>query len=427
MDTDVIVIGAGLAGLQCARRAERSGHSVIVLESEATIGGRVRTDSVDGFLCDRGFQLLNPAYPAVRDWIDVPALGLQKFGVGVVVRTGETSTTLAHPLRHPRFALETLRSELTPRSDLVALARWLGPTLLRPSRASHAARDQTLHESLDEAGLTGRFRRDVLDTFLAGVLADSTGTSSANYVRLLMRYFALGAPGLPRAGMQALPEQMAASLAEPVRLGAAARTVREAPGGIEVTTDHETIRGRIAVVAVGPADVAELTDLPAPATHGLTTWWFRATDRPQAQPPGVLSGGPFLMLDATRPGGGPAGSIWNAAVISDVAPSYAPPGETLVQATTLLDRPDGLAGEGDVRRDLERLYRTSTRHWEVLVHHVVPHALPAQPPPLGDRRPRWTGDRVLVTGDHRGTGSIQGALVAGDRAARAVIDLLAQL
>ena len=444
MDTDVVVIGAGLAGLQCARRAQRAGRSVIVLESESAVGGRVRTDYVDGFLCDRGFQLLNPAYPAVRDWIDVSALGLQKFGVGVVVRTGQSTTTLAHPIRHPQFALETLRSDLTPLPDLVALARWFGPTLLRPSLTSRAARDQTLRASLDHAGLTGRLRRDVLDTFLSGVLADSSGDSSANYVRLLLRYFALGTPGLPRAGMQAVPEQMAASLVAPVRLGVAARDVREIPGGVEVATDHGMIRARVAVVAVGPEDAAELTDIAAPVTRGLTTWWFRAAERPREGSRGGLrqgsregsrrglrgerqprgQGGQFLMLDASSPGGGPAGPIWHTAAVSDVAPSYAPPGESLVQATTVLDRPDGLASENEVRRDLERLYQTSTQGWEVLAHHVVPHALPAQPPPFVERRPRWTSDRVLVTGDHRGTGSIQGALVSGDRAARAAVDLL---
>lgn len=416
MDTDVIVIGAGLAGLQCARRLQRSSRSVIVLESEQRIGGRVQTDLVDGYRCDKGFQLLNTAYPAVRDWINVPALDLQKFAVGVTVRTGPATTTLAHPIRHPRLALATMRSELTPASDVLALARWLAPTMLRPSTTSRAARDQTLGESFDEAGLTGRLRRDVLDTFLAGVLADSTGATSANYVRMLMRFFALGTPGLPREGMQALPSQMAASLRRPVRVGAAVRAVQSTTGGVEVTTDHGRITARAAVLAVGPQDVAKLTELSAPATRGVTTWWFRAPDRPP--------GGKFLIIDASQSGGGPTGPIWNTAVISDVAASYAPPGQSLVQATTLLDRPDGLAGEADVRRDLARIYRTSTRSWEVLAHHVVNHALPTQPPPLTDQRPIWTDDRVLVTGDHRATGSIQGALVSGDRAARIVMEAL---
>ncbi len=417
MDTDVIVIGAGLAGLQCARRAQRGGLRVTVLEVGGAVGGRVRTDRIDGFLCDRGFQVLNPAYPAVRDWIDVAGLGLQRFGAGVVVRSGGGSSTLAHPLRHPQHVLETLRSRHLPVADMLALARWFGPALLRPSVVRRAEQDQTLGESFDESGLTGQLRRDILDTFLAGVLADSTGGSSANFVRYLMRFFALGVPGLPRAGMQALPEQMAAWLDESVRLGVAAREIRETSDGVRVDTDDGPLSARAAVVAVGPQDVAALTSLPAPVTHGLTTWWFRTPNQPQQHP--------FLMLDASRPGGGPAGPIWHTAVVSNAAPSYAPAGEHLIEATTLLDRPDGRADEVAVRRDLERLYQTSTQGWEVLAHHVVDHTLPAQLPPFVEREPRWTGERVLVTGDHQGSGSIQGALVSGDRAGRAVADLLA--
>jgi phytoene dehydrogenase-like protein len=412
MDTDVVVIGAGLAGLQCARRVERSGLRAIVLEASDGVGGRIRTDVVDGFHVDRGFQVLNPAYPALRHGIDVGALDLQSFGVGVVVRDGDDSTTLAHPLRHPQFLLSTLFGRHTTLGDVIGLVRWIGPTMLRGGGIAAAGRDETLSASLDRAGLTGPLRRDVLDTFIAGVLSDSRGGASAHYVQQLVRYFAIGAPGLPRAGMQALPEQLAATLSEPVRLETPARSVDEVPGGVVVATDSGGVSGRIAVVAVAPQDVGSLTDLAEPATHGLTTWWFRAPQNPCA--------GRFLMIDASRTGGGPAGPIWNTSVISNVAPSYAPAGEHLVHATTLLDRPDGRATESEVRRDLERLYETSTRDWEVLAHHVVPHTLPAQPPPLRPPRATWAGDRTLVAGDHRESGSIQGALLSGVRAGHAV-------
>lgn len=417
MDTDVIVIGAGLAGLQCARRLQRDGHRVTVLESADAVGGRVRTDIIDGFRCDRGFQVLNPAYPAVQDWIDVDALGLQNFGVGATIRTSRTSTTLAHPLRHPQQALATLRSRHTPVSDLLAFARWIAPTLRQPATGPRPAEDQTLRASFEKAGLTGRLRRDVLDTFLAGVLADSTGESSANYVRLLVRWFALGAPGLPREGMQALPEQMAQWLTEPVRLNTAARDLRHTADGVQVSTEAGMLRARAAVVAVGPQDLHELTDQPALPTHGLTTWWFCTAELPRP--------GPFLMLDATRRGGGPAGPIWNTAVVSEAAPSYAPAGQHLIQATTLLDRPDGLAEEDAVRRDLARLYERSTADWELLTHHIVDHTLPVQHPPLRQASPQQVGDRVLIAGDHRDHGSIQGALVSGDQAAQSVTRMLA--
>jgi monoamine oxidase len=417
MDTDVVVIGAGLAGLQAARHLERGGLRVSVLEASDAVGGRIRTDRVDGFRVDRGFQVLNPAYSALRDGIDVGALGLQSFGAGVVVRDGDDTSTLAHPLFHPQHIPSTLASAHTPMRDLLAVARWIGPTLLRFRRPMASATDETLAASFERAGLTGRLRRDVLDTFLAGVLSDSTGGSSARYVKQLVRYFALAAPGLPREGMQALPEQLAAALAEPVRLATVVRARRETGDGVEVTTDGGVLRARAAVVAVGPQDLSALTDEPAPATHGQTTWWFRAPRSPRR--------GRFLLIDASRPGGGPAGPVWNTSVISEVAASYAPTGQHLVHATTLLDRPDGRASEGEVRRDLERLYATSTAGWDVLAHHVVPHTLPAEPPPFTDRGPAWVGERTVVAGDHRESGSIQGALVSGARAAAAVSRLLA--
>ncbi|WP_394216187.1 flavin monoamine oxidase family protein [Brachybacterium vulturis] len=422
-DTDVVIIGAGLAGLQCARRLQRAGLQATVLEAADSVGGRVATERIDGFLCDRGFQVLNPAYPAVRAWIDEAALELQSFGTGVDVRTPEGMRTLASPLHHPGHALRTLRSGLLEPRDLAALARWMGPTMLRATVSSRATRDATLSASLDTAGATGRLRRDVLDTFLAGVLADSTGQNSANYVRLLLRSFALATPGLPREGMQALPAQMAASLREPVQLATPADAVREGSRTVTVHSAAGPVRARAVVLAVGPQDLPALTTagslppLPAPPMHGLTTWWFAAPEPPTRST--------FLRLDASREGGGPAGPIWNTAVISNAAPSYAPPGQHLIQATILLDQPDGQADEAAVRADLGRLFGTSTRSWEVLAHHVLPHTLPALPPPLVDRSPQRLSARVFVCGDHRDTGSIQGALVSGDRAAQAITGILA--
>ena len=424
-DADVVVVGAGLAGLACARTLERAGLSVVVLESAPEVGGRVRTELVDGFRCDVGFQLVNPAYPAVRRLVDVEALRLCTFEPGVAVRRDDGRNglaVLADPRRAPRLLPRTLRSAwragyLDP-GELLALARWVAPALGSPRRLVSGP-DTSLAASLDAAGSTGPLRREVLEPFLAGVLADDTGASSAAFVRLLVRCFLLGTPGVPANGMGELPRQLAAGLHRPVRCGTPVEEVHPAGGGAgapSVRTASGTLTSRAVVVATDGLDArallgsrldergGERSGRGGESMNGLRTWWFSAPQPPSPQQ--------MLVVDGRR------GPVVNTAVLSTVAPAYAPPGRSLVQATTLLPSE---ADERVVRRELDRLWGTSTSGWDLVVRHDVPRSLPRQLPPLRPRRPVALDGGIFVAGDHRDTASQQGALVSGRRAARAVL------
>ncbi len=147
---------------------------------------------------------------------------------------------------------------------------------------------------------------------------------------------------------------------------------------------------------------------------GLTTWWYATEVAPDRRA--------LLAVDGrSGPAGGPPGPVWNAAVVSVAAPSYAPPGRHLVQATTLLDRPDGDAPDEVVRAHLGQIYGCDTARWQVVAHHRIPHALPALPPPLRLTRDLQVALGVLWCGDHRDTSSLQGALVSGERAAQQLL------
>ncbi len=411
MDADVIVVGAGLSGLRCAIRLEELGHGVVVVEAEPIAGGRQRTDEVDGFLTDRGFAVVIPAYPALKAWVDLDALDLHAFGAGVLVRRYNGLKLLADPAREPRWLPRTLRSGYLDPVQLAAAARWYAP-VLPGIRRMLAGDDTTLGRSFDDAGFIGSLRREVIDVFFAGVLADSHGATSANYVRILARMFATSKPGLPAAGIAALPAQLAGRIVGAVRLGERVERVEPGTDRVTVHTSGGTLRARRVVVACGPQSVADLVDLPAPAVHGLVTWWFEPDERPHDLP--------LLAIDGRRSGPTPPGPVWNAAVVSNAVPSYAPPGRHLVQATTLLDRPDGLAPEAEVRGHLAELYGRPTDAWRVVSRYEIPHALPISPPPLVTRKPVDLGGGVFVCGDHRDTSSIQGALVSGNRTAEAV-------
>lgn len=414
VDCDVVVVGAGLAGLRCAAVLHRAGLSVIVLEEADAVGGRIRTDLVDGYLCDRGFQLLNPAYPAVRRLVDVGRLGLQPFGAGVACRRDTGLRVVADPRRSPTRIPATLRSGLLDPREVAALVRWIGPTLARPQHAQAHDDGATLTESFEAAGVRGRLRAEVLEPFLSGVLADASGETSAGFVKLLVRSFLLGTPGLPRDGMQALPEQLAEPLGDRIRLGVRVTRVLDGVDEVSVGSDADPLSARAVVVAVGPETAGALTGLPSPTTHALTTWWFATAEAPYSQP--------LLTVDGRGAGRRPPGPVQHAAVVSNAAPSYAPVGRHLVQATCLPGRGGASAGdEVAVRQHLAELWGRPTRDWDLLVRHEIAHALPSQPAPLRLAADARVGERVYVAGDHRDTASIQGALVSGERVGRAVL------
>jgi glycine/D-amino acid oxidase-like deaminating enzyme len=256
----------------------------------------------------------------------------------------------------------------------------------------------------------GRVRAEVFEPFKTRVLAEDRGSTSATFTRLLVRSFALGTPGVPARGMSVLPGQIAADLVTEVLLGVEVTDVRQAGDGWRVTTSQGEHGARAVVVATDAVTADRLVGVAAPAMKGLVTYWF-ATD---AAPTDL----DFLLLDPTR-----TGPVVNTAVMTNVAPDYAPPGRHLVQATTLA----GDATERDVRAQLARMYRTSTRRWQVVVRHDVQQALPEQVPGVSLRQPVDLGEGLFVAGDHRDTASIQGALVSGRRTAAAVRSRLAGL
>lgn len=410
---DVIVIGAGLAGLRCAGVLAAHGLDVAVIEAADAVGGRQRTDIVDGFRLDRGFQVLNPAYPALRRSVDLGALALGSFPVGVQVRTADGMAELRHPVRHPLSIAASWRSGLVTLQDAVALARWAAPALVLP--LSRLARyDLPLRDGWDAAGLRGPLRTAVLEPFLAGVLAEGRGETSNAFARLLVRYFALGRPGLPAQGIAAVPEQLAAHARADgavMHLGRGVERISAAGSDIEVgVIDGDPLRAARVVVAVGPDAVADLTGLPAPETNGLQTWWFATTGPP--------TDSALLAVDERGRGRGP---VVNTVVMTHTVPSYAPAGRHLIAATCLLPHGAAAADEVDVRRHLGEIWGTDVSAWELLRRDDIVDALPAQPAPLGPARSPRHAERVYVAGDHRDTASIQGALASGERAARTLL------
>ena len=398
----MLVVGAGLAGLACAQRLSAAGVEMTVLEAADEVGGRVRTDVIDGFRCDRGFQLVNPSYPALKRAVDLDELDLRPFAAGVTVAHDDTRSTLADPRREPALAYATLRAPVGTLADKLRFGRWAARSLL-PVGALLRGADRTLAADLEAARL-GRLRTAVVEPFLAGVVAEREGRTSATFIALLLRSFLLGTPAVPSLGVARLPALMAARLPEgAVRLDTPVRQV----GARAVHTDGGELTGDAVVVATDPPTAGRLTGEPAPAMKALTTFWHTAPEPPTTAR--------FLHVD-----GDARGPVINSAVMTNAAPTYAPAGRPLI-ATTILGADGSAEMERVVRAHAGVIYGRPTHRWQLVTTHVISHALPEQTPPLKHRRPVRLPSGAYVCGDHRDTASIQGALVSGFRAADAVL------
>ena len=205
---DVVIIGAGLAGLVAARVLCGAGLDVVLLEADEQPGGRVRTDRVDGLLLDRGFQLLNPSYPQAGRTFDLRALRLRSFGAGAVVAHGDRRYPLVDPRRSPRDALSALQLPVGTVREKIAFARWAIEVGFGPAARIKGGTDTSLAEALQRRGLHGAFTDAVVRTFLSGVLGEDELRTSRRLADLLVRSFVRGTPALPEDGMQALPDHL---------------------------------------------------------------------------------------------------------------------------------------------------------------------------------------------------------------------------
>jgi phytoene dehydrogenase-like protein len=397
--TEVVVVGAGLAGLSAAVRLVDAGIDVHVLEASTHAGGRLATERIDGFVVDRGFQVLNAGYPRMAD-LDLDALRLGWFWSGAVVRHEGRAYRVADPRRHPTTALEALRAPIGSLRDDVALAAFSARAGYLPVPRLLATRERAAEEELRRCGIGPVMVERFLRPFLAGVLLESELATSSHYLQLLWRSFVRGRIGLPAEGMQAVGAQLAARLpAGRLHLGTPVRTVTAG----RVTTDGTAMRADAVVVATDPDTASRLLPaVTASAPRQVTTHLHVLPSAPCPEP--------LLVL------GRPGGPLVNSVVLSNAQPRYSPDGRALVASSTVAP-----TREEDVREEIARLQGVAPTDLEHLTTVTVTGAQPAALPPLQLRRPVDLGDGVYVCGDHRDTPSIQGAMASGARAARAVL------
>ncbi len=408
-ESPVIIVGGGIAGLACARRLYEHGIAVLILEADSRVGGRIKTDRHDGYLLDRGFQVLQTAYPEARRVLDLSRLNLHCFAPGAMIRIGGRLYTLADPLRRPRKLVETLTAPIGGFGDRLRLLRMAHRVCRGPLEALFRQPELTAMAFLKAEGFSATMIDRFFVPFFGGVCLDPKIRASSRVLQYVLRMFASGDAALPAMGMEAIPRQLFAGLpSEWVQTGIRVRRIGDENVLLE---DGRSLPARAVVVATEGHEAARLLgSASARASVAETCLYFGCNQAPWHPP--------YLLLN-----GDGRGPINNISFPSRVSSAYAPAGKSLA-SVVVLGNPD----EGDavlvqrVQDQLAGWFGAEVRRWRHLKTYRILHALPDQSPPTAN--PVCPVNRirsgVFVCGEHDSLPGIQWALLSGRRAADAV-------
>ncbi|MEF3274102.1 MAG: FAD-dependent oxidoreductase [Chloroflexus sp.] len=420
----VLVIGGGVAGLVCARALHRAGYDVTLIEASDGLGGRVRSDCVDGFVLDRGFQVLFTAYPAAQRQLDLAALDLRAFDPGAIVAWRGRREVLTDPLRdrEPSALIGALLASVVSPADKLRTLQ----LALRLHRQTIdeilAGPDQTTLAELKTLGFSDQMIDRFYRPFFGGIFLDRSLQTSAKCFRFNFKMMSDGQTVVPARGMGTIANQLGAELLQAGRVRLKTRAAalinnEDRVVGARLDDGSELVADAIVLATPAP-ETARLSALPVPAgSLGSSCVWL-ATRQP-------LYRGKKLLLNAND-----NAFVNTLAPMSAVAPEYAPPGWNLY-AAAILGVPDGDDSTIVARAltDLHRIFvnepaaTTALANVRILRVDRIPFAQFPQPPGLHPSLPNNRAGRrgLYLAGELTEASSINAAMISGERCAEAIM------
>ena len=408
---DTLIIGAGLAGLTAARVLKLAGRKVKIIEASDGPGGRVRTDEVNGFLLDRGFQVFLTAYPEAKHFLDYKALDLKPFSPGSIILTNSGIDEIGDPLREASSLIRTLKSPVGTLSDKFRLL------LLRLKLAGisideiFSKKETTTLEYLSAVGFGKKIISDFFAPFMSGIYLEQNLDTSSRMFEFVFKMFSESDTAIPAKGMGMIPRQLASDLSvEELILNERAISI----DGNKVQTASGNVFEASTILIATTADC-----IPVPFQRRLikkksvTCMYFSADQAPYQKALIALNAIPNRLVN-------------NLAVMSNISSCYAPEGKSLISVSLSGNeqfiKQDEL--ELKVKEELKFWFKESSE-WVPIKTYEIPYALPDNSHVINDILPSSIriNYSTFICGDHLLNGSINAAMKSGRIAAEAMLSL----
>ena len=405
----VVIVGGGVSGLACAHRLHQANIPFTLVEASDVPGGRVRTDQYEGFLLDRGFQVLLTAYPEAARLLNYRKLGLRKFTPGALIRSGGKFHRLVDPWRQPFKAIPTIFSPIGSFADKLRIAKLRSNVNSKSLFNIFHAEDRTTLAELKSYQFSPRIINQFFRPFFGGIFLDHDLVTSSRMLNFVFQMFSRGAVTLPAKGIGQIARQLSAGLPrDRLRFGCLVKAVVD---NIVRLEDGSEIKGHAIVLATGGEATARLLGQPFDSyqKRQVACLYFRAAQPPLNEPSLVLNG------EGTGP-------VNNLCVPSLVSPDYAPPGQHLISLSVLQDF---------IQEDLEQKvveqmwawYGDQVEQWEHLRTYRIDEALPNQaagvPPAFAQGK---INSHVYLCGDFCTQGSLNAAMYSGRHVAEQIAE-----
>ena len=412
MAKDVIIIGAGLAGLTAALELQKAGKKVTVLEAGEEPGGRVASEIVDGYILDKGFQVLLTAYPETQKYLDYKKLRLQNFIPGAFILKNNKKYRVADPVRCPSLILPSLNAPVGSWNDkikLLLLARKLSSkNLVELFKSEEKSSMKVLQE---EYGFGSTMIESFFQPFFSGIFLEQELSTSRRMLDFTFKMFAEGYASIPELGMQEIPRQLAAQLKEgTIFYNHRVKELLEGDGGIRLANGKEITAKNVLIATEACGLLKEYLPSVKSDCHGTTNIYFWADKTPIR--------GPYLVLNANE-----NRYVNNLCVLSEVSQGYAPVKKSLISVSlNKVVEENTQAALKMVKQELTPYFGSQVQDWHHIKTYKIRYALPVQQHvqhQLADSSIRIRKG-VYLCGDHLLNGSINGAMRSGAFAAEVI-------